>query len=210
MTDTTGSPIPDAVQEGDGPEPMSPPSLRKIAPTRITLSCSGACVPMTGRNVHLVAGRAFTVEVQMRGSTTNVEITAEPPMLTIATTTRIVHGTDATYQATFSAGKSYLRILPIPRSTHLHVTVTDGQNEPQRFTIPVKIWPPISSYGLSALLAFLGIVGLRLERVFAQENSFDEIVSAIITDLPRFGLIGLACLLIPPVAWLIGRIINTE
>ncbi len=189
-------------------EHVCPPCLRRLAPASITLTSSGGGIPIDGRKVHLVSGSSFTVEVRAQSATSKVEIRAESPLFETVSTTLVQHGNDFTYHSEFSAGKTHFRILPLPKSTVLHVTVADGLNDPLHLAIPVKVWPAVSSYGLSAVIAFLGIVGLRLERIFAHENSFEEIVDKIVTDLPRLGLIGASCLLIPPIAWLVGRIIG--
>ncbi len=189
-------------------EHVCPPSLRRLAPASITLTCSGGCIPIDGRKVHLVSGCSFTVEVKAQGAAATVEIKAESPLFETVSTTRVQQGNDSTYHAEFSAGKTHLGFLPLPKSTRMHVTVADGQNEPLHLIVPVKIWPAVSSYGLSAVLAFIGIAGLRLERIFAHENSFGEIVDKVMKDLSNFGLIGAICLLIPPIAWFIGRIIG--
>ena len=160
-----------------------PPSLRRRAPVRIDMTLrSGEPMTMASGKVHLVAGKVFVIQVVSPTSTAKVEIAAEPPLLTIVPASRIEGGALPAYLAEFSASLRFR--LPLPAMARLHVTILDGHPTPCRITIPVKVWPAFSMWILWWLLAFLGIVGLRWERIVARSELFSDILSAIWADCP--------------------------
>jgi hypothetical protein len=188
--------------------------LRRRAPARIDIALkSGQCPTMMRGKVHLIAGRPFVLRVVPPTSTAKVEIAAEPPLHVIVPVSRVAGGPVPTYHAEFS-GRLHLRIVPIPTTGKLHVTVLDGLPDPCRVTIPVAIWPAYSTLLLWWLLAFLSIVSLRLQRIVADNESFPDILQAMWQDLPRLlGLLALGFLIVMPlrlVGWLFLFTESTE
>jgi hypothetical protein len=204
-----------------GPTPSSnldmpgvPPSLRRRAPARIDITLkSGESPSMTGRKIQIQEGRTFVVQVVPQASTVKVEVAAEPPILTIVHASRIESGPIPTYHAEFSC-RLHRRVIPLPTTGKLHVTILDGQPSPRRVTIFFKVWPAYSSYLLWWFLVFLSIVGLRWERTIAREESFANILAVLWADLPHLlGLLALGILTVIPlrfIGWLISLGDSTE
>ena len=183
-----------------------PPSLRRRAPARIDIALnSGKWLVITRRQVHLSAGQCFVLQVVPQSPSTKVEIAAESPLHTLVPVNRIEGGPVPTYHAEFS-GRSLLRIIPIPTTGKLHITTIDGLPAPCRITIPVTVWPAYSTLVLWWLLAFLGVVGVRWQRIIADGKSYEAIFNALWNDLPfSLGLLALGFLILVPLR-LIGWI----
>jgi hypothetical protein len=115
---------------------------------------------MTRRRVHLRAGRALVVKVVPQNPATHVRITAEKPLGIVAPVSRVEDGAVPTYHAEYT-GRSRLRVLPLPTTRKLHVSLADGLPNPIRVTIPVTIWPSVWTLVLWWLLAYFSIVGAR-------------------------------------------------
>jgi hypothetical protein len=162
---------------------------------------------MTRRHVYLRAGQCFVLQVVLQSPYTKVEIAAEPPLHTLVRTNRIEGGPVPTYQAEFS-GRSFLRIVPIPTTSKVHITAIDGLPAPCRITIPVIVLPAYSTLVLWWLLAFLGIVGVRWQRLVADRNSYVDVFKALWDDLPySLGLLALGFLILIPlraIGWLVS------
>jgi hypothetical protein len=154
----------------------------------------------------VLAGRPLVLQAVPPDASAKVEIAAEPPLHTIVPASRVESGPVPTYHAEFT-GRLHLRIIPIPTTGKLHVTVIDGLPDPRRVTIPVAIWPAHSTLLLWWLLAFLSIVGLRWQRIVANSESFPEILKAMWRDLPHLlGLLALGFLIVIPlrlIGWLV-------
>jgi hypothetical protein len=184
-----------------------PPSLRRRAPARLDIWLnSGQFVTMTRRKFHLLSGQSFVVQVVPQSPTTKVEIAAEPPLHTIVPASRVEGGSTPTYHAEF-CGRLLLR-FPLPTTGRLHVRIIDGLLAPCRITIPVTVWPAYSTLILWWLLAFLGIVGLRWQKIAADRNSYEDIFEALWRDLPfSLGLLALGFLIVIPlriVGWVVS------
>ncbi len=162
---------------------------------------------MARSKLHLQAGRCFVVKVMPQSPAHKIEVTAEPPLLTIVPRNRIDGGPVPTYHAEFS-GHSLLGVVPLPRTGKVHITVIDGLPDPCRLTIPVTIWPAYSTWVLWWVLGFLSVVGLRWQRTVAGSQSFGDVFQAFWNDLPfLLMLLPLGFLLFIPV-WFIGWIVS--
>jgi hypothetical protein len=195
----------------DNPGPNvagDPPCLRRRAPARIDLTLkSGRCVTIARRKVHLSAGQTVVLQVVPQTPAAKVEIAAEHPLQVIVPASRVEGNRVPMYHAEFS-GRSPLRIIPIPRTGNLHVTVIDGLPAPCRITIPVTVSPAYSTLVLWWVLAFLSIVGVRWQRTVANSNSFTDIRSAMWGDLPYLlALLIIGFLVLIPIR-LIGWLIS--
>jgi hypothetical protein len=172
----------------------------------MTLS-SGRSMAMTRRRVHLRAGQSFVIQVVPQHPCAHVEVSAEPPLQTVVRVNRVEGGPVPSYHAEF-AGHSFLRIVPIPTTGRLRVTVIDGLPAPCRITIPITVWPSHSTFVLWWVLAFLSIVGLRWQRIVADRERFGDILDAMGKDLPHlFGLLALGFLIVIPlrvIGWLVS------
>jgi hypothetical protein len=159
--------------------------LRRRAPARIVITLkSGRCLRIIRQKINLRVGQTFVVQVVPQTPRAKVEIAAEPPLQTLVPASQIKGGPVPTYHAEFSGG-SGLRIAPIPTTGKLHVSIIDGLPAPCRITIPVTVWPSHSTLVLWWMLTFLGIVGLRWQKIVAEGQSFAGILSALWRDLPH-------------------------
>ena len=160
---------------------------------------------MNQRRFHLLAGQCFILQVVPQSPSVKVEVAAESPLRTLVPANRLEGGPVPTYHAEIS-GRSILRIIPIPTTGKLHITTIDGLPAPCRITIPITVWPAYSMLLLWWLLAFLGVIGVRGQRIAAEGKSYEDILKALWGDLPfSLGLLELGLLILIPlrlIGWL--------
>jgi hypothetical protein len=126
---------------------------------------------------------------------------------------RVDGGPTPTYHAEIS-GRLFSRLLPIPTTGKLHISVLDGLPDPCRVTISVTIWPGFSTLVLWWILAFLSIVGVRWQKIVADSHDYSDILGAMWRDLPHLlGLLALGFLIVIPLrllGWLVLFAESTE
>jgi hypothetical protein len=161
-----------------------PPSLRRRAPARLDITLrSGRCPRMNRRRVHLRAGRTLFVQVVPQNPAAKVEITSEDPLIVVVPASRVDGGPAPTYHAEYT-GRSRLRVLPLPVSGRLHVSLADGHPNPFRVTIPVTVWPSAWTLLLWWVVAYFTIVGTRWQGAVAHSRSVWEVFPLLWGDLP--------------------------
>ena len=110
-------------------------------------------------------------------------------------------------QYTSLTGRSPLRVIPLPITGRLHITVLDGQPNPHRMSIPVTVWPSVSTLLLWWLIAYLSILGTRWQSTLASSDSAFAIFPKLRADLPYLvELLLLGVLVIIPlriIGWLL-------
>lgn len=182
---------------------LDPPSLRRRAPARIDIALkSGRCLRIGGKRMHLSAGRIVVVQATTPTPSTQIEITAEPPLHTIVPATQLKSGAVPIYHSEFS-GRLMLRIVPIPATAKLHVTTIDGRLAPLRITIPIMVWPSRTTLLIWWLLTLVSVAGLRIQRVVLFSDSLGEAIASAWRDLPfLLGLLVLTFLVLLPLQML--------
>jgi hypothetical protein len=153
---------------------------------------------MGRRRVHVRAGRTLVVRVVPPAPEARIEVTAEPPLLSVVPTHRVGSGPTPTYHAEY-VGHTAPRISPLPTTVCLRVVVIDGRHDPFRLTIPVTIWPSVGTLVLWWVAAYMGIVGLRWRDTLAHGHSVWDVFPQIEADLPYLsGLLILGVIVLVP------------
>jgi hypothetical protein len=187
--------------------PTEPPSLRRRAPARVSLTLkSGQSPDVIRGRIHIRAGRTLIVQVIPPSALAKVEVVPEHPLAEVMPVTRIEGGPVPNYYVEYT-GSSPLRVIPLPVTGKLHVSVSDGQPNPFRMTIPVTVWPSGWTLAMWWLVAVASVVGLRWQSALARSDSALEIIPKIRSDSRFLGellLLGVATLLfIRLLGWLV-------
>jgi hypothetical protein len=157
--------------------------------------------------MHALAGRTVVLQVVPPAPGVKVEIVAEPPLHTIVPTTCISTGTVPTYHCELS-GRLTLRLIPVPATGKLHVTTLDGLPDPCRITVPITVWPSYWTLMVWWLLAYLAVLGLRLQRTAAEGHSFEEVLRTLWKDSPYLLTLLAGSLLVLIPLWFLGWLLS--
>ncbi len=186
-----------AIESSPAEQHIDPPCLRRRAPARLDLSLrSGRCPDMGGRRVHVRAGRTLIVQVLPQSASAHVDITAEEPLRMIVPVSRVESGPVPSYHAEY-VGRSLFRVIPLPTTGKLHISLADGFPNPLRVTIPVTVWPSLLTMMLWWLLASLSIVGVRWQSMVAHSRSPWDVFPQVWSDVPfLLGLLALGVVVV--------------
>lgn len=110
-----------------------------------------------------------------------VEIVAESPISAVMPADRIEGNSGPSYHGEYT-GRSPLRLIPLPTTGRLHISVHDGHPNPFRMTVPITVWPSVSTLVLWWVVAILGVLGTRWQSALATSDSPFTILTKVRDD----------------------------
>lgn len=172
---------------------MTPPSLRRRAPSKVELTDSAGQPPCISHGlVHLRAGKRLRIRIVPQQSVP-VTIVPSEALLTVVQPYAVHEGSVQVYHAEV-VGRHRAR-WSLPRQAHIHITLADPNTEPYTLAIVVAVWPSIwGVLGTGVLGLGLLAVGYRFGELIKTRSPAETLLD-LVTDTSFLGqtlLMGLA------------------